>query len=90
MKIWFNIHLPLLRAIGLNRKLKLGPWSTPLHARAARLRRLRGTWLDPFGYAKVRRVYALVGEYEQMIDEALERLTPATHATAVELCELPR
>ena len=32
---------------------------------------------------------ALVGEYEQMIDEALERLTPATHATAVELCELP-
>ena len=65
------------------------PWFTALRA-LRRLRRLRGTWLDPFGYAKVRRVErALVGEYEQMIDEALERLTPATHATAVELRELP-
>ena len=65
------------------------PGSRQLRA-LRRLRRLRGTWLDPFGYAKVRRVErALVGEYEQMIDEALERLTPATHATAVELCELP-
>ena len=47
----------------------------PPALRALRLRRLRGAWLDPFGYAKVRRVErALVGEYEQMIDEALERL----------------
>ena len=32
-KIWFNLHPPLLRAIGLNRKLKLGPWFTPRCAR---------------------------------------------------------
>ena len=54
------------------------------------MRRLRGTKLDPFGRAKVRRVEReLVGEYEEMVAEALARLTPDSHATALELLELP-
>jgi indolepyruvate ferredoxin oxidoreductase len=31
----------------------------------------------------------LVGEYEEMVAEALARLTPDSHATALELLELP-
>ena len=54
------------------------------------MRRLRGTRLDPFGTAKVRRLErALPGEYESLIAEALELVTPETHATALELLELP-
>src|SRR5215217_2740907 len=55
-----------------------------------RMRRLRGTKLDPFGHARVRRVEReLIDEYEQMVAEALAQLTPERHATALELLELP-
>jgi indolepyruvate ferredoxin oxidoreductase len=54
------------------------------------MRRLRGTKLDPFGPAKVRRVErALITEYEALVEDALSLLTPDTHATALELLELP-
>ena len=89
-RVWFNLHPPLLRALGLKRKLKLGRWFVPAFRLLRSMRRLRGTPLDPFGLARVRRVERrLVGEYEELVSEALAALTPATHATAVELCELP-
>jgi len=90
IKIWFNLHPPLLRAMGLDRKLKLGRWFVPSFRAMYRMRRLRGTKLDPFGHAKVRRVEReLIAEYEQMVAGALDRLTPESHATALELLELP-
>ncbi|HEY1276754.1 MAG TPA: DUF6537 domain-containing protein, partial [Thermoleophilaceae bacterium] len=90
VKVWFNLHPPLLRALGLKRKLKLGRWFLPAFRALRAMRRLRGTRLDPFGYAKVRRTErALIGEYDAIVAEALTLLTPETHATAVELCELP-
>jgi indolepyruvate ferredoxin oxidoreductase len=89
-KVAFNLQPPLLRAMGLKRKLQLGTWFVPSFRALRRMRRLRGTRLDPFGRAKVRRVEReLIDEYEQMIAEALAHLTPETHATAVELLELP-
>jgi indolepyruvate ferredoxin oxidoreductase len=89
-KVWFNLHPPLLRAMGLDRKLKLGSWFVPSFRALYRIRRLRGTRLDPFGKAKVRRLEReLIGEYEGLVDEALRLLTPENHATALELLELP-
>jgi indolepyruvate ferredoxin oxidoreductase len=89
-KIYFMIHPPLLRALGLKRKLKLGRWFVPAFKLLYKLRRLRGTKLDVFGYAKVRRTEReLIAEYESLVDEALSLLTPATHDTALELLELP-
>ena len=89
-RVWFNLHPPLLRALGLKRKLKLGRWFVPAFRMLRGMRRLRGTPLDPFGLAKVRRVERqLVGEYEGLVTEAIAALAPGTHATAVELCELP-
>jgi indolepyruvate ferredoxin oxidoreductase len=89
-KVAFNLHPPLLRSLGLQRKLKLGSWFVPSFRALYRMRRLRGTKLDPFGHARVRRVEReLIDEYEEMVAEALAHLTPETHATALELLELP-
>jgi indolepyruvate ferredoxin oxidoreductase len=89
-KVWFNLQPPLMRALGLKRKLKLGGWFRPAFRVLYALRGLRGTPFDPFGYAKVRRVErGLIGEYEQLVGEAVAHLGPGTRATAVELCELP-
>ncbi|MBN1528087.1 MAG: hypothetical protein JW895_03445, partial [Thermoleophilaceae bacterium] len=89
-KVWFMLHPPLLRALGLKRKLKLGRWFVPAFRALRSMRRLRGTRLDPFGLARVRRVERrLVGEYEELVAGALGALRPETHAAAVELCELP-
>jgi indolepyruvate ferredoxin oxidoreductase len=89
-KVYFMLHPPLLRAMGLDRKLKLGSWFVPVFQRLYAMRRLRGTRWDPFGKAEVRRVErALVGEYEELIGDAISLLAPETHDTAVELLELP-
>jgi indolepyruvate ferredoxin oxidoreductase len=89
-QVHYLLHPPLLRAIGWKKKLKLGRWfQIGLHALVA-LRRLRGTPLDIFGYAHVRRVErALIGEYRGLIEQALSSLGPATYERAVRLAELP-
>jgi indolepyruvate ferredoxin oxidoreductase len=89
-RVWFNIHPPLLRALGLDRKLKLGRWFVPVFRLLRRMRRLRGTPLDVFGATKVRRTERrLVGEYRDLVRAAIDRLDPDTHGRIVELCELP-
>jgi indolepyruvate ferredoxin oxidoreductase len=53
-------------------------------------KRFRGTSLDVFGRTPHRRQErALIGEYEQMVGEALALLRPETHALAVQLASLP-
>ena len=68
----------MLRAMGLQRKLKLGPWARPTLAGLRSMKRLRGTKLDPFGRAEVRRVERrLVEEYVELVDELLPTLASA-------------
>jgi indolepyruvate ferredoxin oxidoreductase len=56
----------------------------------ARFKRLRGTPFDPFGYSAERRLERrLIAEYEAVLEEALQQLTPANHDLAVELARLP-
>ena len=88
--VQYNLHPPLLRALGLNRKLKFGRWFDTAFRALARMKGLRGTALDPFGRAAVRRVErALPGEYRGLIDRALAGLSPATYEKAVTLARLP-
>src|SRR5262249_28582852 len=71
-------------------KMTFGPWMLRAFAVLARLRRLRGTWLDPFGYTAERRVERrLIAEYRALIDDVAARLSPANHTVAVALAELP-
>jgi indolepyruvate ferredoxin oxidoreductase len=89
-KVYVMLHPPLLRALGLKRKLKLGRWFVPALRMLRAGRRLRGTRLDLFGLPRVRRVErALPGEYRKLVSRSLERLTPVTHAVVAEIAELP-
>jgi indolepyruvate ferredoxin oxidoreductase len=90
VKVTWHLHPPLLRALGLKRKIKLGQWIVPAFKALRALRGLRGTPLDPFGYAHVRRLEReLVGEYRRMVETALARLTPDNHDVVVALAQLP-
>jgi indolepyruvate ferredoxin oxidoreductase len=88
-KIAYKLHPPVLRALGVQRKISLGRWfDTPFRVLRG-MRRLRGTRLDVFGYAEVRRVERdLIAEYRAMVERALPHLAGA-HDAVVELCELP-
>ena len=56
----------------------------------AALKGLRGTWLDIFARNPERKLeVAMIGEYEKLLAEIAASLTPANHATAVSLAELP-
>ncbi|MCW2952974.1 MAG: indolepyruvate ferredoxin oxidoreductase alpha and beta subunit [Conexibacter sp.] len=89
-KVQIMLHPPLLRALGMNRKLKLGSWVRPGLRALYAARGLRGTRLDPFGYAEVRRVEReLVEEYRELVQRALLRLEGGTVDLIREIAEQP-
>jgi indolepyruvate ferredoxin oxidoreductase len=89
-KVVYHLHPPMLRALGMKRKLKLGPWFDTGFRTLRAMKRLRGTKADPFGRAQVRQVErALIGEYQELVDAALGHLEPGTRSLVAELCESP-
>ncbi len=77
-------------ATGETRKRAYGPWMLRAMAVLAKFKGLRGTAFDPFGHSAERREERrLVAEYEETLAEIVERLSPQTHATAVDLASLP-
>ena len=84
------LHPPLLRAMGMKRKLRLGRSAVPLFHTLHGARRLRGTALDPFGRTALRRLErALIAEYRQLVASALNQLEPNTAATVLQIVQLP-
>jgi indolepyruvate ferredoxin oxidoreductase len=89
-KVTFHLQPPLLRALGMRRKVGLGRWFLPVLRLLRHGRHLRGSAFDPFGHTHVRRVERqLPGEYLELVDRALETLSPATIDTALEIANLP-
>ncbi|MFE0104555.1 indolepyruvate ferredoxin oxidoreductase family protein [Streptomyces sp. NPDC059009] len=85
------LHPPVLRALGMNRKLRLQRTIGPAFRALRAARRLRGTPLDPFAHSAVRRTErALVTEYQQLMRQALDHLTPDNAEAVVRIAELPR
>ncbi|MFE2187710.1 DUF6537 domain-containing protein [Streptomyces sp. NPDC059455] len=86
----YRLHPPVLRALGMERKISLGPWFRPVFRTLRAMRKLRGTRLDLFGYAEVRRVEReLIQEYRETILRALSTVRPNDLDAVVELAELP-
>jgi indolepyruvate ferredoxin oxidoreductase len=84
------LHPPLLRALGLSRKIRLGPWARPAMAALRSGRRLRGTPLDPFGRTALRRQEReLPLEYAAAVRALLGILDTASLPTAVKIARLP-
>jgi indolepyruvate ferredoxin oxidoreductase len=95
-KLRFEFHLapPLLarrdEATGLPRKMTFGAWLLPAFRVLARLKFLRGTACDPFGYSVERKTERkLIADYEAMLTEVLAKLAPANHAVAIGLAVIP-
>jgi indolepyruvate ferredoxin oxidoreductase len=71
-------------------KRAYGPWVLKAFHVLARLRGLRGTALDVFGYTKERREERqLIEDYFRQMDGLVGALTPANHEIAVALARLP-
>ena len=90
----FHLAPPLLARIdpatGEPRKITFGPWMLTAMRWLSKLKRLRGTALDPFGRTEERRTErALIVEYEQVIEKLLAGLTRENLPLAVELASLP-
>jgi indolepyruvate ferredoxin oxidoreductase len=89
-KIYYHLHPPLLRSMGLQRKLKLGPWFTRPLRLLRRLKTLRGRHWDLFGYAKVRRAERqLIPWYRQTVMQVLAHLDDSNHTLAVVIANAP-
>ena len=93
-KLEFHLAPPLLarrdKVTGEPRKMQFGRWMLPVFRLLAKGKRLRGTAWDVFGYTHERKLERqMIADYEKLLDEIAERLTPATHATAVALAGLP-
>jgi indolepyruvate ferredoxin oxidoreductase len=86
----FNLHPPVLRALGMKNKVRVGPWFGRALQALEKGKRLRGTPLDPFGYAKVRRVERrLVEEYRTLVERLAPKVTADNAGAAAELASLP-
>src|SRR6185437_2878820 len=81
----YQLHPPVLRALGLQSKIGIpAPLARPLFRALRGMRRVRGSRADVFGYSRVRRTERrLAAEYEADLRPLLEQaaaLPEAAHA----------
>jgi indolepyruvate ferredoxin oxidoreductase len=93
-RLSFHLAPPLVAprdpATGQLQKREFGPWMFTAFKLLARLKGLRGTKLDIFGYTAERKAErALIEEYLSTLDELVAGLAPDNHALAVEIAGLP-
>ncbi len=93
-KLKFHLAPPTINkadpATGEARKSVYGPWMMSAFRVLAKLRRLRGTALDPFSRTAERRTERkLIGDYEALVAELSSALAPHNHSIAVELARIP-
>ena len=93
-KLVFHLAPPLLAKpdphTGEPGKMTFGPWMMTAFGLLAKLKRLRGTWMDVFGHTDERRMErALIVEYEETVKALLQGLTRDNHALAIEIASLP-
>jgi indolepyruvate ferredoxin oxidoreductase len=87
----YMLHPPVLRALGMRKKLALpAPVARPAFRVLRAMRPLRGTALDPFGHTAVRRTERRIAAgYEAEMRAVFAALSAANQAGAVELARLP-
>ncbi|NND75680.1 MAG: indolepyruvate ferredoxin oxidoreductase family protein [Ilumatobacter sp.] len=88
--VTWQLHPPLLKALGMKSKIGLGSWSRPVFGALRLGKRVRGTRLDPFGRTELRRIErALPAEFRQSMDTVYSLLRPDNLDDAVAIAGLP-
>jgi indolepyruvate ferredoxin oxidoreductase len=84
----YHLHPPVLRRLGLQKKLPLGaPYEVAFQV-LQRMKRLRGTPFDPFGWDRDRRMErALIDDYDQLLAEVLVPETAVPYDVQVAIAE---
>jgi indolepyruvate ferredoxin oxidoreductase len=89
-RISWRLHPPLLRALGMKRKIAVGAWAAPAFRLLAASRFLRGTRLDPFGHTRIRRIEReLPEQYRGALRTVLADLKIERLDEAVAIASLP-
>jgi indolepyruvate ferredoxin oxidoreductase len=93
-KLQFHLSPPILnpkdRATGKPRKMAFGAWMLPAFRLLARLKGLRGTKLDVFGYTAERRLEReLIAAYRRTVEDLLPLLRPGNHELVTKIAALP-
>ena len=94
VRLSFNFSPPLFartdKATGRPKKYEFGGWILPVLRLLARLRGLRGSRLDPFGYRADRRLErSLLEGDERLLERIAEELDEGRFDIALELAKLP-
>ena len=94
-RLGFHMSPPLIAGrdadTGRPRKYRLGGWVLPLFRVLARLKGLRGTKFDVFGYSSERRLERrLIADYEALLDRFEAELDERRLDLATELATLPQ
>ncbi len=90
----FHLAPPILGrrdpVTGQPRKTTFGPWMMKAFRALAAVKGLRGTAFDVFGYTQERRTERqLIVDYERLMGEVADALTPDNHAVAIALASIP-
>ena len=93
-KLRFHLAPPLFADrdpdTGELRKKEYGPWMMKAFGVLAKLKGLRNTPFDIFGYSEERKTErALITEYETLMAEVFDKLSSKNYATAIELARVP-
>ena len=86
LRLRYQLQPPLLRTLGLARKISLGRWAEPGLRLLVALRRLRGTRLDPFGRQRTRREERrLVDWYAKVLGRLARNVSAERLEEAIEI-----
>ena len=93
-KLKFHLAPPLFAERDPNtgelKKREYGPWMMSAFGLLAKLKGLRGTPLDIFGYSEERKMERrLITDYETMIGDIIAGVSASNYDTAIELAEIP-
>jgi indolepyruvate ferredoxin oxidoreductase len=94
LKLEFHLAPPMLARrdpqTGEPKKMSFGPWMLSAFRLLAKLKVLRGTPFDIFGYSDERKTERkLIADYAAMLGEIMAGLTPGNHRIAVALASVP-
>ncbi|MGI9643578.1 MAG: DUF6537 domain-containing protein, partial [Acidimicrobiia bacterium] len=89
IKARWQLHPPILRSMGMDRKIAIPTWMSPGIRLLAKGKRLRGSKLDVFGYAGVRKIErAMIPEYRVALGQITSTLTADNLGEATRLAAL--